>query len=34
MTIRYWDITKEGIKNINGNNLSDKGSYIIIIKYI
>ena len=29
MTIRYWDITKEGIKNINGNNLSDKGSYII-----
>ena len=29
MTIRYWDITKEGIKNINGNNLNDKGSYII-----
>ena len=28
-TIRYWDISKEGINNINGNNLSDKGSYII-----
>ena len=28
-TIRYWDITKEGINSINGNNLSDKGSYII-----
>lgn len=28
-TIRYWDITKEGINNINGNNLNDKGSYII-----
>ena len=29
MTIRYWDITKDGINNINGNNLSDKGSYIV-----
>ena len=29
MTIRYWDITKEGIKNINGNNLNENGSYII-----
>jgi hypothetical protein len=27
--IRYWDISKEGINNINGNNLNDKGSYII-----
>ena len=29
MSIRYWDLTKEGIKNINGNNLCEKGSYII-----
>ena len=27
--IRYWDLSKEGINNINGNNLSEKGSYII-----
>ena len=27
--IRYWDISKEGINNINGNNLNDRGSYII-----
>ena len=29
MTIRYWDITKEGINNINGNNLNERGSYLI-----
>ena len=29
MTIRYWDITKEGINNINGNNLNERGSYVI-----
>ena len=29
MTIRYWDISREGINNINGNNLNEKGSYII-----
>ena len=29
MTIRYWDITKEGINIINGNNLNEKGSYIL-----
>ena len=29
MTIRYWDMSKEGINNINGNNLNDNGSYII-----
>ena len=28
-TIRYWDISKDGINNINGNNLNDRGSYII-----
>ena len=28
-SIRYWDISREGINNINGNNLNDKGSYII-----
>ena len=28
-TIRYWDLTKEGINYINGNNLNDRGSYII-----
>ena len=27
--IRYWDITRDGINNINGNNLNDRGSYII-----
>ena len=27
--IRYWDITSYGINNINGNNLNDRGSYII-----
>ena len=29
MIIRYWDMSKEGINNINGNNLNDNGSYII-----
>ena len=29
MTIRYWDISREGINNINGNNLNEKGSYIL-----
>jgi len=29
MTIRYWDITQEGINNINGNNLNERGSYLI-----
>jgi hypothetical protein len=28
-TIRYWDLSKEGINYINGNNLNDRGSYII-----
>ena len=28
-TIRYWDITRDGINYINGNNLNDRGSYII-----
>ena len=27
--LRYWDLTKDGINFINGNNLNDKGSYII-----
>ena len=29
MSIRYWDITQEGINNINGNNLNERGSYLI-----
>ena len=28
-TIRYWDISRDGINYINGNNLNDRGSYII-----
>ena len=27
--IRYWDISRDGLNNINGNNLNDRGSYII-----
>ena len=27
--IRYWDISRDGINYINGNNLNDRGSYII-----
>ena len=29
MTIRYWDISREGINNISGNNLNERRSYII-----
>ena len=28
-TIRYWDVSRDGINYINGNNLNDRGSYII-----
>ena len=29
MTIRYWDISREGINNISGNNINEKRSYIV-----
>ena len=29
MTIRYWDISKNGINDLTGNNLNEAGSYLI-----